>query len=197
MKQTNFVLLLLLVGIVFSCSNDDLTEISRTADYSFVKIEFLKTSQSDKKEYYMPVSAIEFLNQSGIVQTFNYVPSSEIDESSQFSGIDSMILNHIVDLQLVAVPVDITDQIELGSQKWPISNCVERKESFVTYTGSETLVQPNSKVIFQIKPFIRELKMDFKLTLINISTFQTETFAGQWTGKIPLKMDFEIVFTNL
>lgn len=198
MKLTNILLLLLTLG-VSSCDKDDsIVEPDKTEhiEYSFVKIEFLNSTQTEIREFSESMPKFEVLNKTSSTLTYNHNPLSGIFDISQFFGIDTMIINNIIDLPLVAVPVYIENDVFLGEKKWTISNDIEKKESNLII-GNIIHIEPYKKLSLKTTLFYRELKTNFKLTLMNETEHKEQIFEGKWTGRFPINAEIEAIFTDL
>lgn len=198
MKVTNILLFLLALG-ASSCDKDDSVKVpdkTEHIEYSFVKIEFLNSTQTEIREFSESMPKFEVLNRTSSTLTYNHNPLSEIFDISQFLGIDTMITNNIIDLPMVAVPTYIENDIFLGEKKWTISNEIEKKESNLKIEYS-IHIESNKKLSLKTTVFYRELKTNFKLTLMNEIEHKEQIFEGKWTGRYPINAEIEAIFTDL
>lgn len=195
MKPANIILLLLTLGITLSCDKDETVAIPLKADYSFVKIEFLNTDESEENEGLAETRKFEFVNRTPIAQSFNY-NYPVVFETSRFTGIDTSVINNITDLPLIVVPGDIIEnKIYVGvDDKWKISGNTESKESVLNY-GLDIKLDPYTKITLNVKLFYREMKTKYRLTLINNNEHKEQTFEGIWFGGQPINFDSDAIYS--
>jgi hypothetical protein len=194
------LILLILSGIVLSCKTEKdpivKPESAKPIEYSFVKIEFINPEQSDVSEQYLHPPKVEFSNRTSVTQTYPYNPLSGVYETSQFSGIDSSVINHISNSPIIAVPINIDNFVSLGGAKWPISINPERQESSLNLERTFP-VESNKKLTLKTKLHYLKISTDIRLTLIDDKENEEHVFEGSWVGVYPTNAEIEIVFTDL
>lgn len=199
MKLINTITFLLFMGIMMSCDNDELTDDSKDLkqiEYSFVKIEFLKTGQTENIEYIESTTKLEYLNRTSITQTYNHNPTLGLFEISQFSGIDSLIISNIIDPPMISVPTRIENFISFGDAKWSVSNKTEKAESNLNFKSS-IQIESNKKMTLNTMLYYRKIKTNFRLILLNKTENKEQTFEGIWIGNYPINVEIETFFTEL
>ena len=193
-------ILLLFSVIILSCNTEKGTfedlQNNPQLEYSFVKIEFLNSDQSEKSEQYGSNSIIKYSNGTSITQTYTYDPSNELYETSQFSGIDSSVINHIINSPVIAVPVNIDNIVYLGEAKWPISNNTEKQVSNLNLEKSFS-IGPNTKMALEIRLCYRKVSTNIRLTLIDNKEKKEHVFDGKWVGVYPINVKIETTYTDI
>lgn len=194
-------LILMLFSLIFlSCNseNDSIKEPENTQPikYTFVKIEFIKPEQNGNTEYYENALKIEYINRTSITQTYSHNPLNGIYETSQFTGIDSSIINHIINSPIIAVPISADNLGYLGEEKWPISNSTEKHLSSLNLE-SNILIEANNKMTLKTKINYLKISTNIRLTLIDDKENKVHVFDGKWVGIYPKNAEIETTFTNL
>ncbi len=200
MKIKKNLILLLLLGVIVACNKEmDLNENNdnhQPIEYSFVKMEYIISDQSESSEYNENIPKIESLNRTSIIQTYQYNALNGIYTTSQFSGIDSSVINHIINSPIIATPIDIDSVVYLGDAIWPISNTTEKLLPNISMI-SDILINPNQKLIIETKIRFRKISTNTRLTLIDSKENKEHVFKGKWIGVFPINADTKITFTEL
>ncbi len=203
MSINKFLFYLLLSGSILSCNNkkdsietpeiiNPKTESAR--EYIFVKIEFIK--KGDDIVQYNDLPKIEYLNSTKTTQTFPYDPVDGTYEVSQFTGIDSSVVNQIVHPPLIAVPISTNNSLSLGETKWPISISIEKQKSDLTYLRVFA-IESNTRMTIESKLYFKYISAYVKLTLLDVKENKEQVFEGEWEGVYPIYTEFNTIVPDL
>lgn len=194
------LILLLFSGFILSCNteNDSIEKppSPQQIEYTFVKMEFINSEQSEKSEEKGNSQTVIYTNRTSITQTYPHNPLTGVYVTSQFSGIDSSVINHIINSPIIAVPINIDNLISLGEAKWPISNNTEKQLSSLNLERN-ILIESNKKMTLFTKIHFMKLSTDIRLTLIDNKEKKEHIFEGKWVGVYPINAEIETIFTNL
>lgn len=186
--------------VMLSCNPDkesiENPEIGQQVDYTFVKIEFINSEQSDQSEQLVAIPTVEYSNGTSVAQNFSYNPLKGVYETSQFSGIDTSVMNHIINSPIVAVPINTDNGITLGEAKWPLSNNTEEQQPSHRLEGSFTILA-NNKLFIETTLHYKKITTDFRLTLKDNKENKVHVFEGKWVGVYQTEAEFKTVFTEL
>ncbi len=191
--RRTFILLFLSV-IIFSCNTDNDTVVPEITpkEYSFVKMEFRNTTQSDDSELFEILPDIIISNRTDITQSYNHYPFKGIFETSKFSGLDTAVLNHIVNPQLISVP---NSTGYLGKAKWHVSVKTETSEpDMEMHVISD--IGPNTMMTIKYKIYYRTLTADTRLILIDQDENEF-VLEGTWTGVVPFDTEIKTLYEEL
>jgi hypothetical protein len=186
--------------IFYSCENnvidDQNPEETEVVEYSFSKIEFLKTQQSVQSENNISCPAFIFSNGSELTQNYPFDPLSGFYETSQFKGIDPDVIKCIDQSVIVSVPVFVDDVISLGEAKWLLS--VDTQKMSPDIDISQVIqIAPYTKMTLNSILTFRKITTPFKLTLANKKTGELHVFEGLWEGVCPVNAEISITYNNL
>jgi hypothetical protein len=199
MNDNKPLVLIFFFAIIISCSKEDNPiEISdnQKIEYYFENIEFLISDQSEESEYYVNMPTIVYSNGTNLAQTFPHNLLEGIFETSQFQGVDSSVINHIINSPLISIPIDIDTIVYLGEAKWPISNNFEQQElGFIVQY--DYLIETDTKMTINSKIYWRMISTDFILTLTDSKENREHVFEGRWSGEYPIGYDLEVIFEEL